>query len=99
MFFIQEVGGLVQQKDIRLLEEQLCQDYLCPLPAADLPDGSVKTHGKQPQPFGHFLNLCIYGIKVMDFQLFLAFCRMAEALCVSGGRFLIEKHDFLFKLI
>lgn len=99
MFFIQEIGGLVQQKDIRLLEEQLCQDYLCPLSAADLSDGSVKSHGKQPQSYGHLLDLYVYGLKVMDFQLFLAFCRMAEALCVSGSRFLIEKHDFLFKLI
>ena len=71
MLLIQVVGGLVQQEDIRFLQQQLSKQDLCPLPAGQLCHVLIHADVRKAQSPSHLLHLCVDGIEIMGHQKFL----------------------------
>ena len=68
MLFVQIVGGLVQQQDLGLFQQQLGQQDLGTLTAAQIGDVMVKTQRQQTQRTGNFLNTGIDHIEIVGIQ-------------------------------
>ena len=71
MLHIQIVGRLVQNKNIRALEQQLCKKHLGALTTGKLIHHTVKANITKSQSTGHFLNLAVKGIEAMCIKDFL----------------------------
>ena len=68
MLHIQEVGRLVQNEDIRALEQQLGQQYLGTLAAGKGINRLVQANIPQAQSSCHFLNLAVQCVEAMSLQ-------------------------------
>ena len=68
MLHVQIVSGLVQQQNVRLLQQQLAQQYLGALPAAQIRHVLFQADLIQTQGPGHFLHLGVDHVEVVGHQ-------------------------------
>ena len=68
MLGVQVVGGLVQKKDVRLLQKQLSQEHLGPLASGKLVHVLIQSDLIQAKGPADLLHLGVDDIKVMGHQ-------------------------------
>src|SRR5699024_4682770 len=69
--FIQIVGGLVQQEDVRFFEKQLPEQDLRPLSAAQIRDIFLKTNVEKTEGAGNLFYFSINNIEIVHRQCIL----------------------------
>ena len=65
MLHVQKVGGLVEEHDVGLLQNQLCKHQLCALTARKRRNDGVVAERVYAQTVGDFLYLRIDVVKVL----------------------------------
>ena len=81
MFFVQIIGRLVQQKNIRFFQQQLRQQNFCPLAAGKIRNLPIKPQIQEPQRPRNFLHLGVNHIKIMHGQHVLNFAQLFHESC------------------
>ena len=100
MLLVQEIRRLVQQQHIRSLQQQLGQDRLGPLPAAQGGKRPLQAQGGEPQPCRHLGNARLQGIEVRRLQLPLAGVNASQqGLILLPGQLLHQMDHPLLRLI
>ena len=71
MFGIEIIGWLVQQKDIRLFQQQLSEQHLCALTAGKPGDIAIRADFRETQRAGNLVDFAVDIVEVVCIQKFL----------------------------
>ena len=61
---VEKICRLVEQQDVRLLQQEFGQDHLCALPAAHRADRARKAERRQPEPRRDLLDFRVDPVKI-----------------------------------
>ena len=71
VLFVEVVGRLVKEQDLRLLKKELAQEHFGALAAGELCDIPVQAQIHKPERAGNFRDLRIDGVKIVRIQKLL----------------------------
>ena len=97
---IQIVGGLVQQQNIRILQQQLGQQHLVALSTGKVRYIPVQTDISQAQAVGKVFDLAVQGVKTAVFQAALDLAypgqHFVHGIFIRLCHFVVQLQHFLF---
>ncbi len=81
VLLIQKVRGLVQNENHRILQKQLCKQYLCALPSAELANVLIKAYFTKTETVCILLYTGIQHIEAAVIKHFLNLADFLHQLC------------------
>ena len=75
---VEMIGGFVEQQDLRLLQQQPCDEHLGALSAGQMPDFRIQSQRGKPQSGSNLFHKRINAVEIAAIQRFLQGSQFAQ---------------------